>query len=144
MQAVVFPDAQLRQAAVQALKQHTRLAERLAGDVATVAAGSLDGHLHAFTHRQVLPRVDDVHDGAGPYALQVLQEGPGVASVGVGRVDALCRKIVQFLKIGVENDLFLVSVFEGFAARHDAVALAGCGDGCAATQAGDVPTQDVH
>lgn len=72
MQAVVFAYAELRQASVQALQQHTGLTQRLAGDVATPAACPLHRHLHALPHRQVLPRVDDIHDGAGPYTLKVL------------------------------------------------------------------------
>lgn len=144
MQAVVFADAQLRQTSVQPLQQHTRLAQSLAGDVAAAVAGPLHGHLHPLPHRQVLPRVDDIHYGAGPYALQVLQKGPCMATISIGRVDTFSGKVVQLLKVGVQNDLFLIRVFEGLAARHDSFTLAGRGDGSAAAQASDVPSQDVH
>lgn len=144
MQPVVFADAQLGQTSVQPLQQDARLAQSLAGDVAAAAARPLHRHLHPVPHRQVLPRVDDVHDGARPHALQVLQKGASVAAVRVGRVDALGGKVVQLLKVGVQNDLLLVGVFEGLAARHDAVAFTGRGDGGAASQPGDISSQDVH
>lgn len=144
MQPVMFADAELRQASVQPLQQHTGLAQRLAGDVATAVTCSLHRHLHAVPHGEVLPRVDDVDDGARPHALQVLQEGPGVASVSVGRVDALGGEVVQLFEVRVQDDLLLVRVFERLAARHDSVAFAGRGDGGAAAQSSNVATQDVH
>lgn len=136
---MVLPYTQFWQTAIQPLQQHARFAERLAGDVATAAAGSLDRHLHPVAHRQVLAGVDDVHYRTGSYTLQVLEKGPGVASIGIGGVDALSGEVVQLLKIGVQNDLLFVGVFEWFAARHDSVALAGRGDGGAAAKASYVP-----
>ena len=101
MQSVVFSDAELGQASVQTLQQDTGFTERLARDVSTAAARSLGGHLHVFTHREVLPRVDDVDDGARPHALQVFQVGPGIAAVCVGRIDALGGKVIQLFEVGV-------------------------------------------
>ena len=144
MQSLVLPDAQLGQAPVEALQQHTGLAEGLAGDVAAAAARPLDRHLHRLLDGQVLPGVEHGHDGAGPHALQVLEEGSGVAAVGVGRVDALGGEVVELLEVGVQHDLLLVGVLEGLAAGQHALAAAAGGDGGAAAQAGDVPPQHVH
>ena len=144
VQAVVFADAQLRQPSVQTLQQHAGLAQTLAGDVAAAFAGSLHRHLHPVPHRQVLPRVDDVHYRARPDALQVLQKGPRMATISIGGVDTFSGKVVQLLKVSVQNNFFLICIFEGLAARHDAFTLAGCGDGRAAAQTSYVPSQDVH
>lgn len=88
--------------------------------------------------------MDDVYDGAGPDGLQVFEEGASVSPVGVGRVDALCGEVIELLKIGVEDDFFLVGVFEGLAARDGALSVTGRTDGGAAAETSDISTQDIH
>ena len=56
--------------------------------------------------------MDDVDDGRGSDFLQVFDEGARVSAVGVGRVDALGREVVQLFVIRVHDNLFLVSVLE--------------------------------
>ncbi len=88
--------------------------------------------------------MDDVYDGAGPDGLQVFEEGTSVSPVGVGWVDALCGEVIELLKIGVEDDFFLVGVFEGLAAWDGTLSITGRADGGAAVETSDVPTQDIH
>ena len=64
-----------------------------------------------------LTRVYDVNDGSGAQSLQVLDISPGVAAVGIGRVDALRTEVIQLLLVRVHHYLLLVRVFEGFGAR---------------------------
>ena len=56
--------------------------------------------------------MDDVDDGRGSDFLQVFDEGARVSAVGVGRVDALGREVVQLFVIRVHDYFFLVSVLE--------------------------------
>lgn len=88
--------------------------------------------------------MDDVYDGAGPDGLQVFEEGASVSPVGVGRVDALCGEVIKLLEIGVEDDFFLVGVFEGLAAWDGPLSVAGRADGGAAAETSDISTQDIH
>jgi hypothetical protein len=56
-----------------------------------------------------------------PDLLQVLDKRPRMPPVGVGRVDALGRKIVELLEVGVHDDLLLVRVLKRLRARNGLV-----------------------
>ena len=59
--------------------------------------GSFDGllDLKSFT------RMNDIDNCAGPRRFKVLQKRPSMPSVGIRRVYALCREVVQLFKVRV-------------------------------------------
>jgi hypothetical protein len=66
--------------------------------------------------------------------LQVFDQVAREAARRKRRVDALCRKVVELLEVGVHDNLFFIGVLEGLDARQRA---AGAGDdGGAAGEAG--------
>lgn len=59
-----------------------------------------------------------VDDGTRSDLLEVFDEGSGVASVSVRRVDTLRRKVVELLEVSIHHNLLLVSVLERLGARE--------------------------
>jgi len=85
---------ELGQTLVKPRQQDAGLTYLLTGDVATLGAGLLvrQPRLGLVPHHELLPRVDDVDDGARPDLLEVLDVCSGVTPVGVWTVDASVLK----------------------------------------------------
>ena len=86
--------------------------------------------------------MNDINDGTGSYPLQVFQVGSCVATVGIGRVDALCGEVVELLEVGIHYYLLLVGVLEWLGARDGTFTTGG--DGSAASQTSHVSPEDIH
>ena len=59
-------------------------------------------------------RMYDINDCTWSGSLEVLQEHPRVPSIGIWRVDALRREVIELLEVGIHDDLLLIGVFERF------------------------------
>lgn len=58
--------------------------------------------------------VNDINDGSWPQLLQVFEEGPSMATVGIGGVYAFCWKVIKSLEVSIHHNFFLICVLEGF------------------------------
>ena len=82
----------------------------------------------------------DINNRTRPRGLQILQKRSGVPSVRVGRVYALGRKVVEFLKVGVHDNLLFVGVLERFGAFDGIFALRA--DGGTPSEARNIASHD--
>lgn len=56
--------------------------------------------------------MDHINDGGWPHLLQVFEEGPGMAPIGIRGVNALCWEVIKPLEVSVHHNFFLVCVLE--------------------------------
>ena len=74
--------------------------------------------MHTLTNQHDTLEQKLTNNGCPANCLQIFKEHTGMATIGIGRIDALCRKVVQLLEIGVHHNLLLVCVLEGLGPQN--------------------------